>query len=370
MKIPFNDLRAQYRMIKPEVDAAIAEVIESCAFIGGPHLARFEKNFAEFCGTGEAVGVASGTAALQLAFAALDIGPGDEVITSPYTFIATTEAISQSGATIRFVDCREEDGCLDPEQLEAAITPRTRAIVPVHLYGQPVDMAPILEIAQRHDVLVIEDSAQAVAAEYRGRRAGSLARIACFSFYPGKNLGAYGDGGAITTDDEELAARVRLLRDHGRTTKYEHQVEGFNARLDALQAAILDVKLRHLEDWTEARRRFAARYDELLLESDVRPLSPRNDDVRHVYHLYVVRVADRANLLPLLAERGVGVGVHYPIALHLQPAYARLGLAAGAFPAAETLAREVISLPIYAEMDEKAPEYIASVLKELTGARA
>jgi dTDP-4-amino-4,6-dideoxygalactose transaminase len=369
VKVPFNDLRAQYRTIAAEIEAAIAEVIESCAYIGGPYVEKFEKSFADFCGTGECVGLASGTEALHLAFAALDIGPGDEVVTSPYTFIATTEAISQVGAAIRFIDCREEDGCLDPEQLEDAITPRTKAIVPVHLYGQPADMDPILAIAARHGVPVIEDAAQAVAAEYGGRKAGALARLACFSFYPGKNLGCYGDGGAVTTDDGDLAARIRLLRDHGRITKYEHKVEGLNARLDALQAAVLSVKLRHLEGWTEARRRFAARYDELLAGTDIRPLVPRSD-TRHVYHLYVVRVPDRQNLLPLLAERGVGVGVHYPIPLHLQPAYARLGLGEGSFPAAEALARDVVSLPIYAEMDEDAPEYVVSVLKELTGARA
>lgn len=368
MNVPLNDLRAQYRTIKPEIDAKVAEVIESCAFVGGRFLDEFEKDFARFCGTTEAVGVASGTSALHLALTALDIGPGDEVITTPYTFIATTEAITQTGAAIRFVDCRVEDGCMNPELLEAAITPRTRAVIVVHLYGQPVDMDPILEIAGRHRVVVIEDAAQAVASEYRGRRAGSMGRIACFSFYPGKNLGGYGDGGAVTTNDPELAARVKLLRDHGRTTKYEHQVEGFNARLDGIQAAVLDVKLRHLEDWTEARRRFAQRYDELLRDSAVRPLETR-PDVRHVYHLYVVRVPDRDTLLPMLHERGVGAGVHYPIALHLQPAYARLGFGEGSFPASETLAREVISLPIYAEMDEAAPEFVVSVLKELTGAR-
>ena len=369
MNVPFNDLRAQYHTIKPEIDAAIAEVLESCAYIGGPALERFEKSFADYCGTEESVGLASGTAALHLSLAALDIGPGDEVITTPYTFIATTEAISQTGAAIVFVDCREEDGCLDPELLEEAITARTKAIIPVHLYGQPADLDPILEIAKRHGVPVIEDAAQSVGAEYKGRRAGSIGRIACFSFYPGKNLGAYGDGGGITTDDRDLAARIRLLRDHGRTTKYEHSTEGYNYRLDGLQAAVLDVKLRHLESWTEARRRFAGVYDELLAGTEIRPLVPR-EDVRHVYHLYVVRVPDRENLLPLLRERGVGVGVHYPLPLHLQPAYARLGLAEGSFPASEALGREVISLPLYAEMDESGPEYVASVLKELVGARA
>jgi dTDP-4-amino-4,6-dideoxygalactose transaminase len=369
VKVPFNDLRAQYHTIKPEIDAVMEEVVESCQYIGGPYLERFERNFAEYCGVSEAIGVASGTAALHLVLTALDIGPGDEVITTPYTFIATTEAISQTGASIRFVDCREDDGCLDPSLLEAAITPRTKAIIPVHLYGQPVDMDPVLEIAARRGIVVIEDAAQAVGAEYRGRRTGSLARVGCFSFYPGKNLGAYGDAGGITTDDHRLAARMRLLRDHGRTTKYEHEVEGYNYRLDGLQAAVLDVKLRHLESWTEARRAFAARYDELLVDSGVRPLRARGG-VRHVYHLYVVRVPDREALLPELAARGVGAAVHYPIALHLQPAYTRLGLREGSFPAAESLAREVISLPLYAEMDPRAPEHVASALRELTAARA
>ncbi len=369
MNVPFNDLRAQYATIKDELTPAIQKVIESCAFIGGPAQDRFEKSFASFCGTDDAIGVASGTAALHIVFSALDIGPGDEVITSPYTFIATTEAISQTGATIRFVDCRVEDAGLDPAQLEAAITPRTKAIVPVHIYGQPADMDPILEIAARHGIPVIEDSAQAHGAEYKGRRCGSMGRVACFSFYPGKNLGAYGDAGGVTTSDPELAARVRLLRDHGRSTKYEHEMEGYNYRLDGIQAAVLDVKLKHLEAWTEGRRRFAARYDELLAGTDVTPIGPVGD-VRHVYHLYVVRVPDRDALLPLLHERGVGAGVHYPIPLHLQPAYARLGFGEGAFPNSETLASEVISLPLYAEMDEAGPEYVATVLKDLVGAGA
>jgi dTDP-4-amino-4,6-dideoxygalactose transaminase len=370
VKVPFNDLRAQYHTIRGELTPAIEELLESCAFVGGPALARFEEHFAEYCGTRHAIGVASGTAALHLALSALDIGPGDEVITTPYTFIATTEAITQTGATIRLIDSREEDGCIDPGQLEAAIGPRTRAVVPIHIYGQPADMDPILEISERHGITVIEDSAQAHGAEYKGKRCGSIGRVACFSFYPGKNLGAYGDGGGITTDDAVLAERIRLLRDHGRSTKYEHQVEGFNYRLDGLQAAILDVKLRHLEDWTEGRRRFAARYDELLIGTDIRPLKPRNGNLRHVYHLYVVRVPERDELLPLLRERGVGVGVHYPIPLHLQPAYSRLGFGEGAFPHSEALAREVMSLPLYAEMDEAAPEYVVSVLKELVGAGA
>lgn len=370
MNVPFNDLRAQYHTIKPEIDVAISEILESCAYIGGPALERFEKNFATYCGAKHGIGLASGTAALHVAFAALDIGPGDEIVTSPWTFIATVEAISQTGASVRFVDCRLSDGCMDPDQLDAAITPRTKAIVPVHIFGQPADMDPILAIAKRRGVPVIEDAAQAHGAEDKGRRVGTFGRMACFSFYPGKNLGAYGDAGGLVTDDDALAARIRLLRDHGRTTKYEHQVEGYNYRLDGLQAAILDVKLRHLETWTEARRRFAAKYDELLAGTeDIVPMKPRAG-VRHVYHLYVVRVPDREMLLPLLAKRGVGVGVHYPIPLHLQPAYQRLGFARGAFPNSERLAGEVLSLPMYAEMDEQGPEHVVSVLRELVAARA
>jgi dTDP-4-amino-4,6-dideoxygalactose transaminase len=370
VKVPFNDLKAQYDTIKPEIDAAMAEVIGTTAFIGGPAVARFEESFAKYIGASHCVGLASGTAALHISLTALEVGPGDEVITTPWTFIATAEAISQTGAAVKFVDCRLEDGCLDPDQLEAAIGPRTKAIIPVHIFGQPADMDPILEIAGRHGIPVIEDTAQAHGAEYKGRRAGTMGRVACFSFYPGKNLGAYGDAGGIVTDDEALAHRITLLRDHGRTTKYEHDTEGFAYRLDALQAAILDVKLKHLEDWTEGRRRFAARYDALLADTpDIVPMKPYGE-VRHVYHLYVVRVPDRENLLPVLRDRGVGVGVHYPISLHMQPAYSRLGLGEGSFPNSERLAREVISLPIYAEMDEAAPEYVVSVLKELVGAGA
>ncbi len=370
MNVPFNDLHAQYKTIQPEIDAAIAQVVKETSFIGGPAVDRFEKAFAAYCGTKHCVGLASGTAALHIAFLAMDIGPGNEVITTPYTFIATTEAITQAGATIKFVDCREECGTMDPAQLEAAIGPRTKAIVPVHIYGQPADMRPILEIASRHGIPVIEDAAQAHGAMDHGRRVGSMARIACFSFYPGKNLGCYGDGGGVTTDDEALAERIRLLRDHGRTSKYEHQVEGWNYRLDGIQGAVLDVKLKHLEAWTQKRRRFAAKYDALLAGTDIRPMKPRSADVRHVYHLYVVRVPDREAMLPLLKERGIGVGVHYPIPLHLQPAYTHLGLGRGAFPASERLAQNVISLPLYAEMNESAPEYVVSVLKELVGAGA
>ncbi len=370
MNVPFNDLHAQYKSIQPEMDVAIAQVMRETSFIGGPAVERFEKAFAEYCGTKHCVGLASGTAALHIAFLAMDIGPGDEVITTPYTFIATTEAITQAGATIKFVDCREECGTMDPAQLEAAITPRTKAIVPVHIYGQPADMDPILKIAAKHGIPVIEDAAQAHGAMDKGRRVGSMGRIACYSFYPGKNLGCYGDGGGVTTNDGALADRIRLLRDHGRTSKYEHQVEGWNYRLDGIQGAVLDVKLKHLEAWTEARRRFAAKYDAILAGTDIRPMKPRSADVRHVYHLYVVRLPDREAMLPLLKERGIGVGVHYPIPLHLQPAYAHLGLGPGTFPASERLAQDVVSLPLYAEMEPSAPEYVGSVLKELVGAGA
>ena len=370
MNVPFNDLKAQYQTIKPDVDAAIMDVVANSAFIGGPRVASFEENFAKYCDAKHCVGLASGTAALHIAMEALDIGPGDEVITTPWTFIATSEAVMHAGATVKFVDCRMDSGCIDPEQIEAAITPKTKAIIPVHIFGQPADMDPILAIGEKHGIPIIEDSAQAHGATYKGRTVGSMGRVACFSFYPGKNLGAYGDAGGIVTNDPELGKRIDLLKDHGRTTKYEHQTEGFAYRLDGLQAAVLDVKLRHLDAWTEGRRKFAARYDELLADqSDIVPMKPVGD-VRHVYHLYVVRVPDRENVLNLLRERGIGAGVHYPISLNLQPAYAHLGLGPGSFPNSEKLADEVISLPLYAEMDEAAPEYVASVLKELVGAGA
>jgi dTDP-4-amino-4,6-dideoxygalactose transaminase len=360
VNVPFNDLRAQYHTIKPEIDEAISEILESCAYIGGPALERFEANFASYCGTSEAVGLASGTAALHLAMAALDIGPGDEVITTPYTFIATTEAISQAGATIRFVDCTEEDGCMDPRQVEAAITPRTKAIIPVHLYGQPADMDPMLEIAMRHGVTVIEDAAQAVGAEYGGKRVGSLARIACFSFYPGKNLGALGDAGAVVMDDPDVAAAVRKRRDHGRTDKYLHEEIGVASRLDALQAALLRVKLPHLEACTMRRREVAERYRSHLSSSPAQ-LVPWEEGA--VHHLLCVRVdaERRDDLRGWLSEAGIGNGIHYPVDLSRQPATAPF--APAPCPAASAAAAELVSLPMGPHLtDEQVDQVCAQIL--------
>lgn len=361
--IPLVDLRAQYRAIGSQIDAAIERVLASSSFILGHEVQEFEERFAAYCGARYAIGVASGTAALHLPLLACGVGSGHEVITSPHTFAATAEAICHTGARPIFVDIDPDTYNLDPTQVEAAITPQTRAIVPVHLYGQPADMDKLAEIAGRHGLKVVEDAAQAHGAEYKGRRVGALGDAACFSFYPGKNLGAYGDGGMIVTDDPQIAEHVRMLRNHGRRGKYEHVVVGYGERLDALQAAILAVKLRHLDDWNDRRRQAASRYRELLAGDSVRV--PREmSGVRHVYHLFVVRVGDRDAELARLKEAGISAGVHYPIPLHLQPAFAWLGYREGDFPGAEQAAREVISLPIYPEITA---EQIDSVVRILLG---
>jgi dTDP-4-amino-4,6-dideoxygalactose transaminase len=361
MKIPLVDLKAQYSAIHSDVDAAIARVIGNTSFIMGKEVSSFEEEFSGMCQARYCVGVSSGTSALMLALAAAGVGPGDEVITTPFTFIATAESIWQVGARPVFVDIDPLHYNIDPAGIEAAITERTRAIMPVHLYGQPADMAPITAIARKHGLTVIEDAAQAHLAEYRDRRVGTLGTMACFSFYPGKNLGAYGDAGAVITDDEALAGRVQMLRNHGRTTKYEHDIMAYGERIDALQAAILAAKLPHLEDWTERRRAHAARYNELLAGSSVtRPAEL--PDVRAVYHLYVVRTPQRDALLAHLKEREVGAGVHYPLALHMQPAMAYLGYRPGDFPQAEAASQEVLSLPLYPEMTAEQLEYVADAV--------
>lgn len=310
-----------------------------------------------------AVGVSSGTAALRLALQVVGVGPGDEVITTAHTFIATAEAISQTGARPVFVDVSPTTYNLDPEKVEAAITSRTKVIMPVHLYGQPADLGPLRDIAKRHQLFLIEDAAQAVAAEYEGKRCGSIGDLACFSFYPGKNLGAYGDAGAVTGNDEALLAKVRKLRDHGRTTKYEHDEIGFGDRIDALQAAILAAKLPHLNDWTEARRSHARQYDELLADADViRPYEAPN--VRHVYHLYVIRVPRRDEMLEHLKSQGVGAGIHYPVPVHRQPAYLKEGYGDISLPVTEQVASEIVSLPMYPELSSEQIEYVARAVKE------
>jgi dTDP-4-amino-4,6-dideoxygalactose transaminase len=360
--IPLVDLKAQYAALKPEIDAALQRVLDSAAFILGREVEEFERAFAAYCGTGHAIGVASGTAALHLALLACGLEPGHEVITTPFTFIATAEAIYHTGARPVFVDIDPRTYNLDPALVEAAIGPRTRAIVPVHLYGRPAGMDGLLEVARRHGLRVIEDAAQAHGARYRGRRVGTLGDAACFSFYPGKNLGAYGDGGMVTTNDPEIAGRLRMLRDHGRTDKYAHRIIGYGERLDALQAAILQVKLGHLDAWNAERRRAAQRYRSLLAGSPVvLPLDA--GDAESAYHLFVIRVYERDRVLKDLKAGGVGAGIHYPIPLHLQEACAHLGYRPGSFPHAELAANEVLSLPLYPEISQSQQEEVAAVVR-------
>jgi dTDP-4-amino-4,6-dideoxygalactose transaminase len=363
--VPYIDLKAQYHSIKTEIDAAVLRVLESTQFVLGEEVAAFERAFASYCGTPEAVATNSGTSALHLALLAAGIGPGHEVITVPFTFVATVSAICYTGATPVFVDIEPEYFTIDASKIEAAITPRTRAIMPVHLYGQPADMDPILDIARRHTLTVIEDAAQAHGAEYHGRRCGSLAEIAGFSFYPGKNLGAYGEGGAVTTTRAEVAGRCRTLRDWGQEKRYEHRFKGFNYRMDGIQGAILGVKLRHLEAWTNRRRQVAAWYAEMLDGDSVR-LPAARPRCRHVYHVFAVRTDDRDRLREALTAQGIHTGIHYPIPIHLQPAHADLGYHAGDFPVAETVAREVLSLPLFPEMTR---EQVATVVAAVSRAR-
>lgn len=361
--VPFLDLKAQYRSIKDEIAAAIQPVLENCDFVGGAAVEKFERNFATFCQTAHAVGVSNGADALYLALRALEIGPGDEVITVPNTFIATASAITRTGATVRFVEVDPATLEMDAGKLEAAITHRTRALMPVHLYGQMPDMDAILAIAAQHQIPVIEDAAQAHGATFRGRVAGSMGVAACFSFYPGKNLGAYGDGGAVVTNEAELANRLRRLRDQGRDTKYEHLMIGYNHRLDTLQAAVLEVKLRHLPQWNARRREIAALYRQFLQDCPaVRPLAVAPGQ-EAVYHLFIVQVEQRERLQEKLKQQGIATGIHYPIPLHLQPAYAHLGLRRGAFPVSEAAAERVLSLPMYAEMSNAMVEHVAVALR-------
>jgi dTDP-4-amino-4,6-dideoxygalactose transaminase len=362
--IPFVDLSAQYREIKDEVHAAIAGVLESTQFVLGKEVAAFEEEFAAYCDVEHGIGVNTGTSALHLALLAAGIGRGDEVITVPFTFVATVAAIEYTGARPVFVDIDPATFTMDPAAIEAAITPRTRAILPVHLYGQPADMDPILEIGRRHGLVVIEDACQAHGAEYRGKRVGGLADLGCFSFYPGKNLGAYGEGGMVTTGNPEFVRRIRMLRDWGAERKYHHEMRGFNYRLEGIQGAILRVKLRHLEKWTEARRTAAARYDRLLADSGIE--TPRVEpNARHVYHLYVIRTAARKQWQEALQADGIQTGIHYPIPVHRMPAYADLCGPADRFPHAERAAEEVLSLPMFPEISADQCETVARALRTL-----
>ena len=361
--IPFLDLKAQYKSIKPEIDNAVLGVLESAQFVLGEEVAAFEREFASYCGAKHGIAVNSGTSALHLALLAAGVGPGDEVITIPFTFVATVSAICYTGATPVFVDIEPRSFTMDPSQLEKAITPRTKAILPVHLYGQMADMSAILDIANRHGIPVIEDACQAHGAEYNGRRAGSLGASGCFSFYPGKNLGAYGEGGMVVTSDDAQAKKVRMLRDWGQEKRYHHVLKGFNYRMEGIQGAILGVKLRYLEVWTEARRTHAREYDALLRDSEGVKAPEQVAGRRHVYHIYAVRSADRDGLQQLLQAEGVQTGLHYPIPVHLQEAHADLGYKAGDFPESEAAAREVLSLPMFPEMTSAQVEQVVAAMR-------
>lgn len=362
--IPFVDLKAQHAALREELLAAIDGVLRSCEFTLGREVAAFESSFADYCGAEQGVGVNSGTSALHLALLAAGVGPGDEVITVPFTFMATASAIQYTGARPVFVDIEPQSFTMDPAAVEAAITPRTRALLPVHLFGQMADMDPLMAIARRHGLVVIEDAAQAHGALYKGRRAGSIGDMGCFSFYPGKNLGACGEGGMVVSSQPDAVKRMRMLRDWGAERKYHHVLKGYNYRLEGIQGAVLNVKLRYLEGWTEARRTAAARYDRLLAGG---PLGlpqamPWN---LHVYHVYAVRCADRQALQQGLSDAGIHTGIHYPFPVHLLEAFADLGCRAGQFPHAEQAAREVLSLPMFPELTPAQSAEVAQAVLRL-----
>lgn len=363
LSVPLVDLKQQYLGIKNEVLSAVAEVLESSQFVLGKEVAAFEEEFADYCQSRYAVAVNTGTSALHLALLAGGIGSGDEVITVPFTFVATVAAIVYTGAKPVFVDIDPATYTMDPSQVEAAITPRTKAILPVHLYGHPAEMEAIRAIAERHSLLLIEDAAQAHGAEYKGQRCGSLGDLGCFSFYPGKNLGAYGEGGMVTTNNPEFARMVRILRDWGAERKYQHIVKGFNYRMEGIQGAILRIKLRYLELWTEARRAHAAAYHELLQDSGV-VLPQESSGNRHVYHIFAVLSSQREELMHALQERGVQTGIHYPTPVHLLPAYSDLPYQAGDFPVSERIAAQEVSLPMFPELSHSQISQVSEALME------
>jgi dTDP-4-amino-4,6-dideoxygalactose transaminase len=361
--IQFLDLKAQYQQIKPEIDEAVRRVTDSAQFILGPEVVAFEERFADYCRVGHCIAVNSGTSALHLALLANGIGPGDEVITVSMTFVATTAAILYCGATPVFVDIDPDTWNLDPKLVEAAITDRTKAILPVHLHGLMADMDPIIDISRRYGLAVIEDAAQSHGAHYKGRSAGSVAGIGCFSFYPGKNLGAFGEGGAVVTSDSDLAAKMRLLRDWGQESKYRHVLPGYNYRMDAIQAAVLNVKMGHIESWTQGRRSVAGQYARLLANRGAQlPAAPSH--TRHVYHVYAVRVPQRDRVQAAMGTAGIPTSIHYPIPVHLQQAYASLGYRRGDLPITEEAADQFLSLPIYPELQPEQIEQIATALDQ------
>ena len=362
-KIAFVDLYQQHHAIEDELVAVFRRVLRNSSFILGPEVVGFEQSFAAYIGTSECIAVNSGTAALQLVLEALGIGPGDEVITVPNTFIATAEAITAVGARPVFVDVDRVSYTMDPQLIEAAITPHTKALLPVHLYGQSADLEPILAVARRHNLHVVEDACQAHGATYHGRRVGTFGAAGCFSFYPGKNLGCLGEGGAVVTDDPELARRMRMLRDHGSIKKYEHSIPGYNFRLEGLQGGFLSVKLPHLDSWNARRRAVAQRYRELLADASI-CLPAEMGWGEHIYHLYVIQADDREALRQALSAAGIETGLHYPVPLHLQAAYASLGYDKGAFPASEHLASHILSLPMHPYMTDAEIARVASVVLE------
>ncbi len=361
MKIPFVDLKAQYSSIKEEIDPVIKEILDNTNFIMGQPVEQFEKEFASYCNAKNCIGLSSGTSSLLVALKAAGIQQGDEVITTPHTFIATTEAITELNAKVKFVDIDKETYTINPELIEKAITEKTKAIIPVHLYGQSADMDPIINIAEKHNLTIIEDCAQAHGAEYKGKKV-PVSSIGCFSFYPGKNLGAYGDAGAIITNDNEIAEKAAIIRDHGRKKgdKYIHTITGSNYRLDALQAAILRVKLKHLDEWTERRRNNAKTYNDLL--KDIVTIPKEAEYAKHVYHLYVIRVKERDRLKTFLKEKGISTGIHYPTPLHLQPALKSLKYKEGDFPITETTSKEILSLPMFPELTQEQIEHITQMI--------
>lgn len=368
MKVPFLDLKSHHAPLREEFEAVFREILDTSAFAGGPVVAKFEKEFASYCHAKEAVGVGNGTDALWFALLALGVGPGDEVITVPSTFMATAEAISFCGAKPVFVDVDEKTYTMDSRALSQALSSRSKAVMPVHLFGQCADMDPILKFARQHGLAVIEDAAQAHGAEYKGRRAGSMGDAAGFSFYPGKNLGALGEAGAVVTNDAALADKMRTLRDHGQSRKYHHSMIGWNGRMDGIQAGCLSVKLRHLEKGNDLRRARAQQYERGFagMEGVIAPFAA--DFSKHVYHVYAIRVLERDRVMKALEEKGIATGVHYPIPVHLQEAYSHLGKREGSFPVAERIAREFVSLPMFPELSEAQVEYVIESVADAVGA--
>lgn len=363
MNIPFLDLKRQYASIKPEIDAAIKAVVEAQQFVMGPRTEQFEKEFAQYCGTRHAIGVNSGTSALHIALLAIGAGPGDEVITCPNSFFATAEAITAAGAKPVFADVNPESLCMDADELQKKITGKTKAVIPVHLYGQCADMGPIAEIAEEKGIRVIEDACQAHGAEYKGKKAGSFGTISCFSFYPGKNLGAYGEGGMCVTNDSGIDEKLRLLRSHGENPKHRHRIPGFNFRLEELQSAVLTVKLKHLDGWNDKRRKNAALYNKALSGANAK-LPKEMEYGKHIYHVYAIRSARRNELAERLKQKGIATGIHYPTPIHLQEAYASLGCKPGSVPNCEKAAGELLSLPMFPELTAEEIEYVSNAIND------